>query len=147
GNAGYVDADAVQVTRVSAPLPKAVWTPTLPSRDTYDVYAWWIDIAGATNAPFKVFHEGGSTTVIKNQREDGATWQYLGTFVMAPGQNHRVELGDIANGPVVADAIKFVPKSGQKVASWSYTPGVTGPHKIFAKWPASSTNATDAVYS
>jgi hypothetical protein len=38
---GLVIADAVQVTRVGAPGPMAIWTPDLSARARYQVYARW----------------------------------------------------------------------------------------------------------
>jgi RHS repeat-associated protein len=71
----------------------------------------------------------------------------LGTFTMAPGQNHRVELTDLANGTVTADAVKFVPEQAVKTATWTISVGTTGSYKVYAKWPAASTHATDAPYT
>jgi RHS repeat-associated protein len=144
-----VVADAIRLTRVGAPPPTATWTPTLPLRDEYDVYARWVDYpTRATNAPYTIFHEGGSTTATKNQKQNGGTWQLLGSFVMAPGQGHRVELTDVADGEVVADAVKFVPKNAGKAATWAFSVGATGAYKVYAKWPAlPGTGATDAPFT
>jgi hypothetical protein len=63
-----VIADAVQVTRVGAPPPMAVFAPALAARDRYEVYArwyYWPDYAG--DAPFVIHHEDGSTTVRADQ--------------------------------------------------------------------------------
>jgi RHS repeat-associated protein len=43
-----------------------------------------------------------------NQQVNGGIWVLLGSFDMAPGQNHRVVLSDDANEYVIGDAIKFV---------------------------------------
>src|SRR5262245_27449209 len=66
---------------------------------------------------------------------------------MASGQNHRVELADTANGNLIADAVKFVPKAAAKTATWTVTVAATGSYKLYAKWPASSANATDAQFT
>ncbi len=144
----YVAADAVAMAATDATPWKAVWTPTLPRRDEYEVYARWpAAAANASDAPYAITYEGGSTTVTKNQQATGNSWQLLGTFVMAPGQSHRVELSDTANGNLMADAVRFVPKAAAKTATWTFTVGSTGSYKLYAKWPASSQHATDAQFT
>jgi len=148
---GQVAADAVAFERVGLPPPTTTWTPPLPRRDEYEVYArWTANSFRSTAVPYTVFHEGGSTTVTKNQQTNGGSWQLLGTFVMAPGQNHRVEMTDVTpDGTyIIADAVRFVPKANvPKIASWSFTVATTGSYKLYAKWPASSAHATDAQYT
>jgi RHS repeat-associated protein len=88
------------------------WTPPVPANQSYLVYARWsANTNRATNAPYTVFHASGSTAIQVNQKVRGGEWNLLGTFTMAPGQNHRVRLTDQANGLVVADAIKIVPSN------------------------------------
>jgi len=84
--------------------------------------------------------------VTVNQQQNDSTWVLLGTFTMGPGQNHRVQLTDIANGTVTADAVKFVPVAEPKAATWTVAVGATGSYEIYAKWPAASTHATDVPY-
>jgi RHS repeat-associated protein len=51
---------------------------------------------------------------------------------------------------VVADAVKFAPKHAAKAATWEIAGSQlpqTGSYKVYAKWPASSANATDATYT
>jgi len=143
-----IAADAVAMADPAATPWKAVWTPTLPRRDEYEVYARWpANAANASDAPYTIYYEGGSTTVSKNQQATGGSWQLLGSFIMAPGQNHRVELADTANGNLIADAVKFVPKAAAKTATWTITVGSTGSYKLYAKWPASSAQGTDAQFT
>ncbi|HZF35837.1 MAG TPA: RHS repeat-associated core domain-containing protein [Candidatus Angelobacter sp.] len=145
-------ADAVRLIRVGAPPPSAIWTPTLPARDRYDVSAKWYNYPyQATNAPFTVYHEAGSTTVAEDEANGDASWHLLGTFVMAPGENHRVVLTDVANGGVTGDAVKLSAHHEAKLATWSI-PGSaiaqTGNYMVYAKWPAlPGTGATDATYT
>jgi hypothetical protein len=75
----YVIADAVRVTAVDARPPSAIWTPSLPRRDRYLVYARWEGTTAgyATDAPYTVFHEGGSTTITVNQQTNDSTWMLL----------------------------------------------------------------------
>jgi RHS repeat-associated protein len=143
-----VIADAVQVTPADAPLPSATWTPTIVKRAKYEIFARWQAGSGrATNAPFTVHHEGGGTTVLMNQEQNGNTWMSLGAYVLAPGQNHRVVLGDTANGYVTADVVKFVPVAEASVAWPVASIPANGNYKVYAKWPSSPANASDATYT
>jgi hypothetical protein len=145
---GNLMADTIIFLPVDARPNRAVWTPTLPVRDYYDVYVnWWWSAGNATNAPYTIYHEGGSTTVTVNQQPDPGTWHYLGSFPMGPGQDHRVELTDQANGTVNADAVRFVPRSTAKLATWTLPVSQSGQYRIYAKWPAAVPNATDALYT
>jgi RHS repeat-associated protein len=100
----------VQQNDPGTPAEVFTWTPTLPAAQRYRVYARWTqDPNRATDAPYTVHHDGGATTVTANQEVNGGLWVALGTYAMSPGQNHRVELSDAANGRVIADAVKLVP--------------------------------------
>jgi len=46
------------------------------------------------NAPYTTYHASGSTTVLGDQISTGGKWTLLGTYSLAPGQNHRVVLTD-----------------------------------------------------
>ena len=148
----YVIADAVAFSPVDAPN-KAVWTPPLVQRDHYNVYAWWhANFDRATNAPFTVYHDDGSTQISENQQLNSAQWNLLGTFAMTPGQNGRVELTDRANGSpagtyVIADAVRFAPVAEAKSASWNLAVAATGSYRLYAKWPASASLTPEAVYT
>jgi RHS repeat-associated protein len=85
------------------------WTPALTTAGSYRVYArWTYNTNRATNAPYTVHHTAGSTTLRVNQEQNGGEWVPLGSFDLAPGQNHRVVLSDDANEYVIGDAVKFV---------------------------------------
>jgi subtilisin family serine protease len=90
------------------------WTPSLPVRGYYGVYAWWpvANTNFATNAPFRIVHPGapGGVTRLMNQQINGGKWNYLGTYLFDPGEGGYVELLDSANGKVIADAVKFHPE-------------------------------------
>ena len=92
----------------------------LPVTDVYNVYAWWpADPSHHAQATYHGSHAGGISRVIVNQQLNGGQWNLLGTYAMAPGQNHRVVLASQFGGKVVADAIKFeatgsgTPRTGQ----------------------------------
>jgi hypothetical protein len=90
----------------SGPTATATWRPNIPSADTFDVYAWWSSHSNrASNAPYRVYYDGGSQTIRVNQKYNGGKWNYLGTFAFASGTSGYVVLGDDANGYVIADAV------------------------------------------
>ena len=69
---------------------------------------------------------------------------------MAPGQGHRVDMTDVtSNGTyIIADAVKLSPSPGvPRTASWPIAAAATGNYRVYAKWPASSQHATNAVYT
>jgi N-acetylmuramoyl-L-alanine amidase len=84
----------------------------------YEVFARWSGGPNrATNAPYEVVHNGGTQPVPKNQKDNGGSWQSLGTFAFQPNKGHGVRITDKADGVVVADAIRFVgPASGSAPA-------------------------------
>jgi RHS repeat-associated protein len=145
---GLVVADAVQITAVDAPQPSATWTPEIVTRAKYEIFArWQANGDRASNAPYTIYHEGGGTTVPMNQKVNGSTWMSLGTYTLAPGENHRVVLGDVANGYVIADAVRFVPVD-EATVTWPVSSiPANGNYKVYAKWPAAAVNATDATYT
>lgn len=91
----------------------AAWRPNLAAAGTYAVYVWYGgDPMGdhATDAPFCVHHAQGDTTVSVNLREQHGRWRLLGDFPFAAGTSGYVTVSNAADGNVVADAVKFVPK-------------------------------------
>jgi N-acetylmuramoyl-L-alanine amidase len=84
----------------------------------YEIFARWSGGPNrATNAPYEVVHNGGTQPVPKNQKDNGGSWQSLGTFDFEPNKGQGVRITDKADGVVVADAIRFVgPASGSAPA-------------------------------
>lgn len=88
---------------------RVAYSPALPSPGRYRVYLRWT--AGtnrASNAPVDIAHDGGTTTVSVNQRQNHATWVSLGDYdfaQVAPGITLR---NDGADGYVIADAVRLV---------------------------------------
>lgn len=78
----------------------------VPASGSYEVYGWWPAGAGnATNTPYAVTHNAGTTLVAKNQQLNGGQWNSLGTFSFTNGSNQYVDVTDSANGTVIADGI------------------------------------------
>jgi len=88
---------------------RAAWDLNVPEAGNYEVTAWYPEGKdNATDAPYTVYHAGGSTTVKVNQQVAGGRWMRLGDFEFRKGEG-RVELTNAGNGDnlfVVADAVK-----------------------------------------
>ncbi|MFE2032040.1 DNRLRE domain-containing protein [Streptomyces scopuliridis] len=88
------------------------WQPNLPESGDYLVEAHSVPAEDrATNAPYTVTHDGGSTARTVDQRAgSGGVWRALGTYPFKAGTLGKVVLGD---GPaststaVIADAVRF----------------------------------------
>jgi len=102
------------------------WTPSISSTGIYSVYARWTEDTGrAPDATYTIYHAGGSTQVSVDQRSNGGTWVFLGTFSF-DGVGDKVELVQNPNGYVIADAIKW--ESGIQA---THAPNVIGDNTIY----------------
>ena len=87
------------------------YTPTLMQAGQYEVFTIWsAHPTSRSNAvPYTITHAGGSTTVPKNQRENGGSWQSLGTYTFNAGDAGNVVVSNTGTTSwVTADAVKFV---------------------------------------
>lgn len=90
----------------------ATWIPDIPEAGAYAVYVSYQTLPDAVpDAHYTVFHKGGATEFLVNQRMGGGTWVYLGTFEFDKGQN---DYGFVAlsnesstKGVISADAVRF----------------------------------------
>lgn len=91
------------------------FTPTVSAY--YEVLATWArDLDAATQAAFTITSDAAPATMFRNQRQDGNSWQGLGSYPMTAGNTYTVTLNASlsSGGPrVYADAIRWV------------TPGIT----------------------
>jgi len=90
---------------------QAVFRPTLPVAGDYEVLIWWgTTPSGATNQPFVVNYNGGSTTTRVSFRgaTGGGEWRSLGVFPFAAGTSGSVVTRDDADSYVGADAVRWV---------------------------------------
>jgi hypothetical protein len=86
----------------------ATWTGCFDISGLYAVYAWWIsDPAAATDATYFIIHSNGTTPVMVNMEENGGKWNLLGLFHFKSGEEGCVQLNNVANDAVGADAIWF----------------------------------------
>ncbi|MGH6959171.1 MAG: RHS repeat-associated core domain-containing protein, partial [Dongiaceae bacterium] len=115
----------------------------------YNVYAFWRATANrATNAPFTIHHSAGSTTVAVNQQINGGQWNLLGSFTMAPGQNHRIVLTDNANGEVAADAVQ-VTRVGAPPSTATWLPSLprADTYQVYERTPGYGTWTSTAPFT
>lgn len=90
----------------------AEWVPTIPEAGQYAVYVSYQTLPGSvSDAKYTVFHNGGATEFLVNQKIGGGTWVYLGTFEFDKGNNDygMVVLSNESKqeGVVCADAVRF----------------------------------------
>ena len=95
----------------------ATWTPNL-SAGEYEVYARWEEGSNRSNAvPYTINHAGGSTTVTKNQKNNGGKWVSIGTYNFNEGAgNVSITATAGTSSRISADAIKFSPTG----AAWDW---------------------------
>ncbi|MBN2010361.1 fibronectin type III domain-containing protein [candidate division KSB1 bacterium] len=88
----------------------AVYRPTFGVPGKYEVYEWHGEQSSgaASNVPFEITHANGKATGTINQSTNKRKWNLLGTYNFAQGTNNYVKITNAANGPVIADAFKFV---------------------------------------
>lgn len=103
---------------------KATWDFSGLAAGSYKVQATWPALsASARDAKYKILDDAVLLqTVQVNQRQQAADalesrgWKTLGTFSIT-SSTLKVELGNNANGNVIADAIKLIPVGGGAVAA------------------------------
>jgi hypothetical protein len=105
---------------------KATWDFSGLAAGSYQVQATWPALStSARDAKYKIFNGAVlQQTVQVNQRQQAADalesrgWKTLGTFSIT-SSTLKVELGNNANGNVIADAIKLIPVGGAVAAATS----------------------------
>lgn len=85
------------------------YTPEITTSGRYKIYAWWPSHKkNATQAPVKITHSQGESTIYLNQRKDGGKWMLLGEWLFSKGNKSTVTINsENAKGIVVADALRF----------------------------------------
>lgn len=123
GAAGYYGPDYLHDDNADKGSKTVQFTPNLAG-GTYDVYAQWASHANrATNAQFIINHANGSASVLKNQQQNGGSWQLLGTYSFSAGTNGSVTVSNSgSDGYVVADAIQFVQQNTATPSPATATP-------------------------
>ena len=98
----------------AVPSASTAWTPDIPETGTYAVYVSYAAAPGnVSDARYVVYHAGGATEFLVNQRIGGGTWVYIGTFRFHSGthpDSGRVVLtneSEQAGRTITADAVRF----------------------------------------
>lgn len=103
GYSGGNYAAASQATGASA-----TWRPTIAAGGLHKIYLRWpTDNAFADAAPVEIVHAGGTTTVLVNQKEDGAVWVLVGQYELPAGSSASVTIRASDAGTTVGDAVRF----------------------------------------
>ena len=114
----------------------------------YEIFARWS--AGpnrATNATYRVNSNAGAADVSVNQKNNGGSWQSLGSFDFQPGKGQNIVLTDKADGVVAADAIRFVgPANAPGLAADSLAFAQAQPSAPAAPQPQAAPAPADARY-
>ena len=96
----------------------AVWSTTLPYAGEYDVSYYFLTrrINGRDREGFRgaadyysmaINHSGGTTELTVNTDQLDPGWNALGRFTFEAGEEARVELSDLAEGNLYADAVRW----------------------------------------
>ena len=85
--------------------------PNIPAAGNYKTFVWYP--AGSnrtTNAPITIVHAAGTTTAVLNQKANGGSWRYMGTFPYDVGTSAWIKVADNipdAGQLVMADAVMY----------------------------------------
>jgi hypothetical protein len=109
----------------TSPSAQAVYAPAINVSGQYAVYEWHGTYNGqeATNVAYTVHHAGGSETRTVNQRVCKGRWNLLGVYRFEAGSGGKVTISAAgADGPVIADALKFVYQGnrGNIKSTWTF---------------------------
>lgn len=103
----------------------AYWVPHLPAGGTYEVFAWWCGDPNhdqATEAFFFVRSADGDQRIMVNFQEEAGQWNSLGRYFFKAGQDGFVNINGGFGGNVIADAVKFVYVSPERLPAVVPTP-------------------------
>jgi hypothetical protein len=96
------------------PTAEINWIPQIPEDGKYAVYiSYALSDSNSSDAHYTVYHTGGKTEFLVNQKMGGDTWIYLGEFIFHKGLNPdsgMVVLSNESKQPgkiVTADAVRF----------------------------------------
>lgn len=96
----------------------AEWTISPSQTGEYELFTWYTAHSNrASNAPYTIEHNAGTTTVRIDQTQNGRQWVSLGTYPFIADVYYTVRLSNDANGIVISDAIRLVPLESN-VGGW-----------------------------
>lgn len=107
GSYRYIKSDTVSSAIIQ-------WIPEIPETGEYAVYiSYYASENNVDDACYTVYHTGGRTQFLVNQKIGGSTWIYLGTFKFRSGKNPEIGKVVLSNrskdiGKIItADAVRF----------------------------------------
>jgi len=123
----------------------AAWVPVINNSGYYTVSAFWSQHSNrADNSPYIIYHSSGVDTVRVNQKERGGQFNILGTYYFNATDLGQIKLTNLANGIVIADAVKF---------EWAFisdleknSPDIPGKFTLFQNYPNPFNPATLIKY-
>jgi hypothetical protein len=93
----------------------ALFRPTIGLAGNYEIFEWHgylgsseSAVREATDVKYKIKHSGGEKIMIVDQSQNSGRWNSLGVYYLTTGQQAQVSFDNNADGPIMADAIKFV---------------------------------------
>lgn len=94
-----------------------LYTPTIVSAGTYEVFARWTQLANrATTVPYEITSASGTVTVSKDQTAQGSQWVSLGVFPFNAGTTGNVRIRATSSpGYTIADAVRFTQQQATPV--------------------------------
>lgn len=112
GVPGYYGAAYRHDQNTDKGTKSARFTPSIPTRGSYDVYIWYSADSNRPDAvPVDIVCANGTNTVLVNQQLNGGMWNSLGNFVFHSGTSGYVRIRTTeTSGFVIADAVKLVPR-------------------------------------
>ena len=149
---GYYGANYVTDGNTNKGLSSVAFAPTLPQRDSYQVYArWTANPNRANNVPIDIIHPAGTNTVYVDQTQQGGQWVLLLTTNFDAGTAGKVRIRNTGTTAyVIADAVQFVSATNLPTVNlWATDarPSRFGPHSgRFTVSRTGSTNAALTVY-
>jgi len=88
---------------------RALWRPKLLRAGRYEIYAQWqADSVNASNARFEITLGSQRRFRTVDQRRQGGQWVFLAADSIAYGAPTSVHLTNLADGRVVADAVRWI---------------------------------------
>ncbi|MHC5083852.1 MAG: golvesin C-terminal-like domain-containing protein, partial [Planctomycetota bacterium] len=84
------------------------WSYNYLPAGVYTVSAWWTAMSSRTEqAPYTIYHDGGSSQVVADQTVNGGQWNTLGQFYFDGDASVKLVGNDVYPISFCADAIKF----------------------------------------
>ncbi len=111
---GYVQGRAVWAEKGDGSAT-ATWTVALPVDGMYEIQVYVGPDPNrdhASNATYTIRHAEGQDRVTVDQSRGTGAWKPLGTYLL--GKSAVVSLSNAADGNVVADAVRFIPRAGTR---------------------------------